>query len=102
MAVNVTGDGQIIQNETTTLVIAPTKTVEVVTGGTQGPTGPAGPVGAVGPAGAGIQTVAGVPSNSLGVDGDYAINSLVEDLYRKVSGVWVRITDLDDIDAGFF
>lgn len=94
------GDGsQLVQTETTTTLVTPVKTAEIISIGTQGPQGIQGPTG---PSGGGIITVAGVPSNAVGDDGQYAINSLVEDLYRKVSGVWVRITDLDDIDAGFF
>ncbi len=57
----------------------------------QGPAGPPGPIGptGVGTPGSKIIAGAGVPSNAVGVDGDYFLDQSQAYLYGpKVSGVW--------------
>ena len=61
--------------------------------GSQGPignTGPQGPIGVTGTPGSVWRDGAGVPSNSLGVDGDYYLDTRTYNgnVYRKVSGVY--------------
>lgn len=60
--------------------------------GLQGPTGPPGATGLTGPAGTPGSTIiagSGVPSNAVGIDGDYFLDQSQAYLYGpKVSGVW--------------
>lgn len=56
--------------------------------------GPAGPTGATGAAGSVIRNGAGVPSNGLGVNGDYYINTLTWDLYFKAGGTYSVILNI--------
>ena len=59
--------------------------------GATGPTGPSGATGATGPAGAaGSQWFNGVatPANTVGVDGDYFLNTTTGDVLRKAAGSW--------------
>ena len=53
-----------------------------------GPAGTNGDPGAAGAPGSQILTAAGVPSNGLGVDGDFYINISNNDYYKKESGAW--------------
>jgi len=50
-----------------------------------------GPAGVFGPPGSSTQwfTVTAIPDVSIGVDDDYAINSVNGDFFRKISGAWV-------------
>lgn len=57
--------------------------------GTNGATGPAGPTGSQGPAGSQIYTGALTPSNTLGNNGDFYVNTLTGAYFLKVSGAWV-------------
>lgn len=86
----------------------------VGTTGATGPTGPTGSAGAVGvtgvsgvngtsvtgvtgvtgTAGATTRSGAGVPSNSLGVDGDFYLNVSTDDLYLKASSVYAIVASL--------
>lgn len=58
--------------------------------GSPGPTGPAGANGATGPAGQSSiwYNGAGIPSNTLGINGDVYLNSVNGDVYKKASNVW--------------
>jgi hypothetical protein len=62
--------------------------------------GPAGPTGA---AGATIRDGAGVPSNSLGADGDYYIDNTNGDFYLKASGSYSLVANftIRGADGGF-
>lgn len=71
--------------------------------GTQGIQGPAGPTGADGAAGAsGVDGAAGSvwrsgvgsPSNGLGVDGDYYLNTSNGDVYLKAAGTYTVQTNI--------
>jgi len=66
----------------------PTGTTETEVG-PPGPAGPAGADGADGPPGSQILVTSGVPDNGDGANGDFAIDSLTNDYYLKVAGVWV-------------
>lgn len=56
--------------------------------GIQGPQGIQGTAGAAGAAGAVWRTGSGVPSNALGIDGDYYLNTANGDVYAKASGAY--------------
>src|SRR5262249_44250026 len=56
--------------------------------GGAGPTGPQGPVGSVWRAGA------GVPANTLGVDGDFYLNDTTNDVYQRVTGTYVVVANI--------
>jgi hypothetical protein len=56
--------------------------------GDPGPQGIQGIQGVQGNPGATLRSGSGVPSDSLGNDGDYYINTVNDDLYTKVSGTW--------------
>jgi len=63
----------------------------------QGPPGTPGAVGAAGQNGANGATWrdgAGVPSNSLGLDGDYYLNTTTGDVYKKASGSYSVVGNL--------
>jgi hypothetical protein len=62
--------------------------------GATGPTGPAGATGATGTPGSVIREGAGVPSNGLGINGDYYINTLTGDLYYKAADVYTVVANL--------
>lgn len=63
-----------------------------------GPTGATGATGATGPAGTNGATWlsgTGAPSASLGVAGDYYLDTASNDIYRKdVTGAWIKQTNL--------
>lgn len=57
--------------------------------GPAGPTGATGPQGEIGPARPGLLTTVGQPDNSIGIDGDWALDAGARRLYGpKTSGVW--------------
>ena len=59
------------------------------TGPSGGPTGPTGAQGVTGPAGSGILSGLLPPTNSIGVDGQFYINTASSTIYGpKTSGVW--------------
>lgn len=62
--------------------------------GATGSTGVAGTNGQNGKDGAAWHTGIGAPSTSLGVNGDYYLDTATNDLYQKVSGSWVKKTNL--------
>jgi hypothetical protein len=68
--------------------------------GDPGPTGSTGATGNMGPAGSnGIngsvwRSDTGTPSNGLGIDGDYYLNTSTGDVYYKSSGVYAVITNI--------
>lgn len=57
--------------------------------GPTGATGPQGPAGTNGTNGATWRTASGVPSNSLGVNGDFYLDSFSGTYYLKTSGAYV-------------
>jgi Collagen triple helix repeat (20 copies) len=66
--------------------------------GNIGPQGPQGTTGSIGPAGTDGKTVrsgSGVPSNGLGVDGDFYVNIAANTIYGpKTAGAWGASTSL--------
>jgi hypothetical protein len=68
--------------------------------GEKGPAGPAGATGATGPQGptgangATWRNGTGVPSSSLGSNGDFYLNLANSDVYNKISGAWVWVTNI--------
>ena len=62
--------------------------------GQTGATGATGPAGTNGLTGAIILNGTGVPATSLGVNGDYYLNTANDDFYNKVSGTWTIITNI--------
>lgn len=71
--------------------------------GTTGATGETGATGIAGTAGAngnaGLNGTlwnygSGIPASSLGVNGDFYLNTANSDVYTKVSGVWVQVANL--------
>ena len=56
--------------------------------GAQGPQGATGATGATGTAGSRWHTVTGVPSTSLGVNTDMALDTATGNWYQKESGAW--------------
>ena len=56
--------------------------------GPQGVAGPPGPAGPPGTPGSVWYNGSGAPPNILGMDGDYYLNNLTDDIYFKVSGSW--------------
>lgn len=56
--------------------------------GANGSNGSNGATGATGATGNGLLTGTGVPSNTLGVDGDVYLNTTSFDLSKKAGGVW--------------
>lgn len=79
--------------------------------GPQGPQGPQGPAGANGTNGTNGTNGAngtngstwrngsGVPSNSLGVDGDYYLNATNGDVYLKASGTYSVVANIKGADG---
>jgi len=61
--------------------------IQGLTGAT-GATGPAGATGAAGAAGAVWRSGTGAPANTLGVNGDFYLNTATDDVYTKASGVY--------------
>lgn len=57
--------------------------------GPAGAAGPAGPAGSAGSAGSQILDGAGVPANGLGNDGDWYIDTVNGNAYKKITGAWV-------------
>lgn len=57
-------------------------------------TGAAGPEGPPGAAGSQIRSGSGVPSNALGVNGDYYLRTTTEDLYVKSAGTYSILVNL--------
>lgn len=57
-------------------------------------TGPAGTNGAAGAPGSVWRSGAAAPSNGLGVDGDYYLNTATGDVYRRTGGVYVLFANL--------
>jgi len=47
-------------------------------------------VGAQGPPGSAWLSVSGVPSNAIGVNGDWALDKLTDDTYTKSAGTWFK------------
>jgi integrin beta 8 len=89
------------------VVEATEETVVVSDVGAQGPAGPTGPTGPQGPQGEpgtpgtpgtdgkSVLNGAGAPSNGLGVDGDFYIDTVAENIYGpKAAGVWGSPTSL--------
>jgi hypothetical protein len=68
-----------------------------LTGNIKGPQGPTGAAGAT------IRDGAGVPSNTLGTDGDYYIDNTNGDFYLKASGVYSLVANFTTrgADGGF-
>lgn len=63
--------------------------------GAQGPTGATGATGAAGADGKTVRSGSGVPSNGLGVDGDFYVNTAANTIYGpKTSGLWGSPTSL--------
>lgn len=62
--------------------------------GPQGPAGATGSTGPTGPAGSVWRSGAGAPSNALGVDGDYYLDSGNGDVYLKASGTYSIVTNI--------
>lgn len=62
----------------------------IITGGSgpPGPPGPQGPQGTQGNPGSVWYNGASVPSNSLGINGDYYYRYTTRDIYFKVGGSW--------------
>jgi len=57
--------------------------------GPQGDAGPAGADGADGTAGSVWYNGAGIPSDAVGADGDYYLNTTNGDVYTKAGGTWL-------------
>ncbi len=62
--------------------------------GPAGDTGPAGPQGPAGVNGATWWNGTGVPSSSLGSNGDFYLNLANSDVYNKISGSWVWVANI--------
>jgi hypothetical protein len=64
--------------------------------GSKGDTGPQGPVGPMGPVGEGTRWYngSGVPSNELGINGDFYLDLLSGNIYNKVSGFWTVVANI--------
>jgi hypothetical protein len=62
--------------------------------GSTGATGSQGPTGATGAAGSAWRSAAGVPSNGLGVNGDYYLNTSTGDVYAKSGGVYSLVANI--------
>jgi hypothetical protein len=64
--------------------------------GTQGQTGAKGTTGETGKDGFGVEfhNVVGEPNNSIGKDGDVAINADTGTLYKRVGDIWIDILNL--------
>ncbi len=75
--------------------------------GAQGIQGVAGPQGAAGANGSIWLNGAGIPSASLGKDGDYYLDTATSDVYNKTSGTWTLKTNIQEtgpikiVAAGF-
>ena len=82
-----------------TEVVVNETSVTVITAGAQGPSGPTGPSGSDG---TGWLIGSGAPSVGLGDDGNYYVNELNEEIYRKVSGAWVVKSDFDTVNGGYY
>ena len=74
----------------TSTVTGPTS----VTTGPTGVTGPQGIQGVTGPRGNLIRSGLLGPSNSLGANGDYYIDNSTGDLFEKISGIYIRQSNL--------
>jgi hypothetical protein len=62
--------------------------------GSAGATGPQGPQGPAGVNGATWLNGTGVPSSSLGSNGDFYLNLANSDVYNKISGSWVWVANI--------
>ncbi len=62
--------------------------------GPAGDTGPAGPQGPAGVNGATWWNGTGVPSSSLGSNGDFYLNLANSDVYNKISGSWMWVANI--------
>jgi len=62
--------------------------------GIQGIDGPTGPTGATGTAGSVWRDGAGVPSDALGINGDYYLNNTNGDVYLKAAGAYTVETNI--------
>jgi hypothetical protein len=62
--------------------------------GAQGSQGEEGPVGANGKNGTMWYNSSGLPSNEIGVDGDLYLDTLNDNVYNKVSGLWVVVANI--------
>jgi hypothetical protein len=56
--------------------------------GATGPTGPTGNTGAPGAAGSVWFNGAGAPSDAVGANGDFYLNTTTGDVSKKVGGTW--------------
>lgn len=59
-----------------------------------GPIGPAGPQGLQGNPGSVWRTGNGVPSNALGINGDYYLDDLTDDVYLRAAGTYSIVANL--------
>jgi hypothetical protein len=87
------GDGYIISGELHVWTGAAWTNVGTITG----PTGAQGPIGNTGPTGAAGSTIShgtGVPSNGLGANGDYYLDTDTSDLYYKDSGAYSVVVNI--------
>ena len=62
--------------------------------GTVGPAGPSGPAGAPGEPGSVWRNGSGVPSDTLGIDGDFYLDVITGDVYRRASGSYAIVANL--------
>jgi len=65
--------------------------------GVQGLTGQTGLTGATGPAGVNGSTWyngTNMPTSQLGANGDYYLNLATSDVYSKISGIWIVVTNI--------
>ncbi|MBK7762937.1 MAG: collagen-like protein [Bacteroidetes bacterium] len=102
---NTITDDVYLKTSGTYAIVANIKGATGTTGAT-GPQGPAGVPGATGPAGpsgaAGINGIngstwfngTGIPSNLLGVNGDYYLNTITDDVYLKTSGTYAIVANI--------
>lgn len=56
--------------------------------GSQGPAGPSGTAGTPGVAGTKWYFGVAAPSDAIGVDGDFYLNTTTADVYNKAGGHW--------------
>lgn len=62
--------------------------------GATGATGVTGPTGPAGADGAAWLSGSGNPASTLGDDGDYYLDFANNDIYKKISGAWVKETNI--------
>jgi hypothetical protein len=63
--------------------------------GSAGATGATGATGAAGANGATWLNGTGVPSSSLGTNGDFYLNLANGDVYNKISGAWTKVMNIN-------